>query len=168
MQENTSLLYAQLKNLSEMPMLNNYAADDIADDDDNMSFENNGNQSKSSSKTEKFTSKKANDTPVLDKYGIDVTRAAEQNQLDPVVGRDVGLAVVGDLVPFSGVEQAHPHDVAAVGLAAPLDAHHGVAVAIADKLRPVKEFKLFIITVNFIFIHFIDLIKTIGFAIIDN
>ena len=91
-------LYAQLKNLSEMPMLNNYAADDIADDDDNMSFENNGNQSKSSSKTEKFTSKKANDTPVLDKYGIDVTRAAEQNQLDPVVGRDVEIERIAQIL----------------------------------------------------------------------
>lgn len=91
-------LYAQLKNLSEMPMLNNYAADDIADDDDNMSFENNGNQSKSSSKTEKFTSKKTNDTPVLDKYGIDVTRAAEQNQLDPVVGRDVEIERIAQIL----------------------------------------------------------------------
>ena len=91
-------LYTQLKNLSEMPMLNNYAADDIADDDDNMSFENNGNQSKSSSKTEKFTSKKANDTPVLDKYGIDVTRAAEQNQLDPVVGRDVEIERIAQIL----------------------------------------------------------------------
>ena len=91
-------LYAQLKNLSEMPMLNNYAADDIVDDDDNMSFENNGNQSKSSSKTEKFTSKKANDTPVLDKYGIDVTRAAEQNQLDPVVGRDVEIERIAQIL----------------------------------------------------------------------
>lgn len=91
-------LYAQLKNLSEMPLLNNYAADDIADDDDNMSFENNGNQSKSSSKTEKFTSKKTNDTPVLDKYGIDVTRAAEQNQLDPVVGRDVEIERIAQIL----------------------------------------------------------------------
>ena len=34
------------------------------------------------------SSKPASDTPVLDNFGIDITRAAEENRLDPVVGRE--------------------------------------------------------------------------------
>ena len=95
---NYDKLYAQLKNLSEIPMLNHFAADDIADDDDNMSFDNSNNHSRSSRKTEKITSKKTTDTPVLDKYGIDVTRAAEQNRLDPVVGRNVEIERIAQIL----------------------------------------------------------------------
>ena len=32
--------------------------------------------------------KSGNDTPVLDNCGIDMTKAAEENKLDPVVGRE--------------------------------------------------------------------------------
>ncbi len=35
--------------------------------------------------------RKGNDTPVLDKYGNDMTLAAEENRLDPVVGRDIEI-----------------------------------------------------------------------------
>lgn len=35
--------------------------------------------------------RRGNDTPVLDKYGNDMTLAAEENRLDPVVGRDVEI-----------------------------------------------------------------------------
>jgi ATP-dependent Clp protease ATP-binding subunit ClpC len=33
-------------------------------------------------------SKSSSDTPVLDNFGIDLTRAAEENKLDPIVGRE--------------------------------------------------------------------------------
>ncbi len=33
-------------------------------------------------------SKSSSDTPVLDNFGIDLTRAAEENRLDPIVGRE--------------------------------------------------------------------------------
>ena len=33
-------------------------------------------------------SKPSSDTPVLDNFGVDLTRAAEENRLDPVVGRE--------------------------------------------------------------------------------
>lgn len=32
--------------------------------------------------------KSSNDTPVLDNFGTDMTRAAEEGKLDPVVGRE--------------------------------------------------------------------------------
>jgi ATP-dependent Clp protease ATP-binding subunit ClpC len=34
------------------------------------------------------SSKPTSDTPVLDNFGIDITRAAEENRLDPIVGRE--------------------------------------------------------------------------------
>jgi len=36
-------------------------------------------------------SRGSSDTPMLDKYGYDMTQAAEENRLDPVVGRDVEI-----------------------------------------------------------------------------
>ncbi len=36
-------------------------------------------------------SRGGSDTPMLDKYGYDMTQAAEENRLDPVVGRDVEI-----------------------------------------------------------------------------
>ncbi|MCM1138618.1 MAG: ATP-dependent Clp protease ATP-binding subunit [Duncaniella sp.] len=37
------------------------------------------------------TQRRNNDTPMLDKYGNDMTLAAEENRLDPVVGREVEI-----------------------------------------------------------------------------
>ena len=39
-------------------------------------------------KSEKQTSNRVSDTPILDSYGVDLTRAAIENKLDPVVGRN--------------------------------------------------------------------------------
>ena len=36
-------------------------------------------------------SQKSSDTPVLDNFGIDLTKAAEENRLDPIVGRDIEI-----------------------------------------------------------------------------
>lgn len=68
-----------------------FTDNDDEDDDDTMfnkdSSENESYQSNSvKSKTAQRHGK--NDTPVLDKYGKDMTRDAEENKLDPVVGRD--------------------------------------------------------------------------------
>lgn len=53
------------------------------EDDDEMS------DSRTESKPHTTTSKKpANDTPVLDNFGTDMTKAAEEGRLDPVVGRE--------------------------------------------------------------------------------
>jgi ATP-dependent Clp protease ATP-binding subunit ClpC len=40
----------------------------------------------------------ANDTPTLDKFGNDMTRAAEQGRLDPVVGREVEIERVAQIL----------------------------------------------------------------------
>lgn len=43
---------------------------------------------KNASNRRKQLQKPANDTPVLDNFGTDMTKAAEEGRLDPVVGRE--------------------------------------------------------------------------------
>lgn len=59
-------------------------ADDDEDEDDSM-FK--GNKKQGSGQTDKKGQTESN-TPVLDNFGIDMTRAAEEGKLDPVVGRE--------------------------------------------------------------------------------
>ena len=47
-----------------------------------------GQADESSSKRQSRGGKSSNDTPTLDKFGNDITRAAEDGRLDPVVGRE--------------------------------------------------------------------------------
>ena len=44
-----------------------------------------------SSEGSKFRRQRSGDTPMLDKFGNDMTRAAEEGRLDPVVGREVEI-----------------------------------------------------------------------------
>jgi len=53
------------------------------EDDESQSFNGPGKGQPSSS-----SSKSSSDTPVLDNFGIDLTKAAEEGRLDPVVGRE--------------------------------------------------------------------------------
>ena len=51
-----------------------------------------GRPSQPSGRTQQSGGGRGNsDTPMLDKYGYDMTQAAEENRLDPVVGRDVEI-----------------------------------------------------------------------------
>ncbi len=60
----------------------NSIEDDDEDDDEE-------NDSSYSSPVKKETSVKSkSDTPVLDSFGVDITKAAEEGKLDPIVGRD--------------------------------------------------------------------------------
>ena len=58
--------------------------DDTEDDDDGMPLDNHG----SSGNTATQTRKPAGKTPVLDNFSTDLTKAALENKLDPVVGRE--------------------------------------------------------------------------------
>ena len=59
--------------------------DDDDDEEDDALYENSGhrNQPKDGGQP-----KSNSDTPVLDNFGIDLTKAAEENRLDPIVGRE--------------------------------------------------------------------------------
>jgi len=64
-------------------------ADYPEDDDQDSPFSGSGSGSGSgSSEGSKSGAKTGSDTPVLDNFGIDITKAAEENRLDPIVGRE--------------------------------------------------------------------------------
>ncbi|MCB9017005.1 MAG: ATP-dependent Clp protease ATP-binding subunit [Paludibacteraceae bacterium] len=62
----------------------------IQDDEeyDEPQFSNNGNKEKSQTFGATTTQKSDNQTPVLDNFGSDMTKAAEEGKLDAIIGRD--------------------------------------------------------------------------------
>lgn len=62
--------------------------DDEEEDDEEEHFSSRKEVSRSSSNTGSAQPKSPNDTPVLDNFGTDMTRAAAENRLDPIVGRE--------------------------------------------------------------------------------
>ena len=63
--------------------------DDEEDEEDmNMSRSSRTGGAGSASAAQAASRKPSNDTPVLDNFGVDMTRAAEEGKLDPVVGRE--------------------------------------------------------------------------------
>ncbi|MCM1449510.1 MAG: ATP-dependent Clp protease ATP-binding subunit [Clostridiales bacterium] len=67
--------------------------DDDDDDDDGIDSDQPSTQSGAPSRPQHGSKAQNNsgDTPTLDKYGNDMTRAAEEGRLDPVVGREVEI-----------------------------------------------------------------------------
>ncbi len=57
------------------------------DEDDDEEFENNKNNSNSNANQNGAQNTGSTETPVLDNFGTDLTKAAEENRLDPIVGR---------------------------------------------------------------------------------
>ena len=58
------------------------------DEDMNMSHPSRNAGQGAASSAQTASKKSSNDTPVLDNFGTDMTRAAEEGKLDPVVGRE--------------------------------------------------------------------------------
>lgn len=73
-------LLQQQRDESELPRNGQDFSDD---DDDEIS-----SSARGGANTETHSSRPASDTPVLDNFGIDMTRAAHENKLDPIVGRE--------------------------------------------------------------------------------
>ncbi len=92
---NYDSLYNCLKKEAELPTMGAGFSDEDFEEDDIMSQENNETTTpvKKTSQTHE-----GNDTPVLDKYGIDMTRAAEENRLDPVIGRDKEIERIAQIL----------------------------------------------------------------------
>lgn len=78
-------LYKNLANVTDIPKM---GAGFTEDEEDDMLPSNEPTQESTTKSSTKASTKKGNDTPVLDKFGNDMTRAAEENKLDPVVGRE--------------------------------------------------------------------------------
>lgn len=79
-----------LEQTSLQPDLNSgmgFPEDDDEDEEETPSSRP-GNYGEHRQQAQAVARKTANDTPVLDNFGIDMTKAAEEGRLDPVVGRD--------------------------------------------------------------------------------
>lgn len=86
------------KPLADQAGITRMGSDFTEDDDDDAMDESPANSSSSRRESEPIqgkptsrTSNRGGDTPTLDKFGHDMTRAAEENRLDPVVGREVEI-----------------------------------------------------------------------------
>lgn len=82
-------LYKLLANVTDAPKMGASFGEDEEDEDDEI-FRNEPKEP-ASSQQRAGAPKRGNDTPVLDKFGNDMTRAAEEGRLDPVIGRDVEI-----------------------------------------------------------------------------
>jgi ATP-dependent Clp protease ATP-binding subunit ClpC len=58
---------------------------------DSLDSDFNDNPQKDDKESKSNTPKSTSETPVLDNFGIDLTKAAEENRLDPIVGRDTEI-----------------------------------------------------------------------------
>lgn len=68
------------------------------EDDEDEPYSNPHQQSSSQRDTQSATRKPMTDTPVLDRFGVDVTRAAEEGKLDPVVGREKEIERIAQIL----------------------------------------------------------------------
>lgn len=85
-------LIRQIANVGENPTASGGFIDDDEDDDDAPVDNTPAAASPTGSTASKSRSRRSGaDTPILDKYGIDMTAAAEEGRLDPVVGREVEI-----------------------------------------------------------------------------
>lgn len=84
------IVFEQISMKSPNPNAGMGLPQDDEEEEDDMSFsrESHGAKSASSSTTQTTSRKSSNSTPVLDNFGMDMTKAAEEGKLDPVVGRE--------------------------------------------------------------------------------
>ena len=95
--ENNGITYQDVFDVLTMKSANPNAGMGFTEDDDeeeDMTPSRSGQESSrgatggSSASAQTATRRSANDTPVLDNFGTDITRAAAEGKLDPVVGRE--------------------------------------------------------------------------------
>ncbi|OUO53198.1 Clp protease ClpC [Parabacteroides sp. An277] len=78
----------QLTSRRESSIEDGYTDDEEEDEDDNFASRRGGNARPAGGSMGASAARSSNDTPVLDNFGIDMTRAAAENRLDPIVGRE--------------------------------------------------------------------------------
>ncbi len=91
-------VFRLLANVTDAPQMGAGFTNDDEDDDDpfgdderSHSSAKGGDSQASERSSSTTTARHGGDTPVLDKFGNDMTRAAEEGRLDPVVGREVEI-----------------------------------------------------------------------------
>ncbi len=78
----------QLTSRRESSIEDGYTDDEEEDEDDNFASRRGDNARPTGGSMGASAARSSNDTPVLDNFGIDMTRAAAENRLDPIVGRE--------------------------------------------------------------------------------
>ena len=82
-------VFEQLSMKSTNPNAGMGFTEDDEEDEEEMNMSRSSRSNSGSSSSAQTASKKpSNDTPVLDNFGMDMTRTAEEGKLDPVVGRE--------------------------------------------------------------------------------
>lgn len=79
------ITYENVKNMIQKEQTRGMADHNYNNDDDEEDF---GGRHENQNAPQSNTPKSTSDTPVLDNFGIDLTKAAEENRLDPIVGRE--------------------------------------------------------------------------------
>lgn len=92
--------YDMVKMSMEMDAFNGPSdSNDEDDDDDSSSSGPYGASSGDPGATRRSTSGKSkSDTPVLDSFGVDLTKAVEEGKLDPIVGREVEIERISQIL----------------------------------------------------------------------
>lgn len=72
------------------------SSDDDDDDDDDSSYRGSGSQDSSTRGSKKSKSK--SDTPMLDSFGVDLTKAVLDGKIDPIVGRDIEIERISQIL----------------------------------------------------------------------
>ena len=92
------LNYEEVKNkIVELSRVENKSDFPEEGDDQDDMFGRSGSGS-SSSQSQKGTSNPKTDTPVLDNFGVDITKAAMEGSLDPIVGREVEIQRIAQIL----------------------------------------------------------------------
>ncbi len=87
--KDNDLTYEKLKDILINTVINE--ADNPGDTEDKDPEEDDEFEERFSEQKSKKTPKTDSDTPVLDNFGIDLTKAAAENKLDPIVGRETEI-----------------------------------------------------------------------------
>ena len=82
------VVFEQLSLKSTNPNAGMGFTEDDEEDEEDMNIPRSSHASSSASAAQTTSRKPSNDTPVLDNFGVDMTRAAEEGKLDPVIGRE--------------------------------------------------------------------------------
>ena len=102
--EASNITYSKVSDIikSKMPDTNNAGisngfgfTDQDDDEDDALPANNSGNTQQTYQKQQ---TKPSNDTPVLDSFGVDMTKAAAEGKLDPVVGREKEIERISQIL----------------------------------------------------------------------
>ena len=92
------LNYEEVKNkIVELSRVEN-KSDFPEEGDDQDDMFGRSSSSSGSSQSQKGTSNPKTDTPVLDNFGVDITKAAMEGSLDPIVGREVEIQRIAQIL----------------------------------------------------------------------